>query len=75
MLLIPLVGCGAIAYRVWLPPVMFGFQPSSVGVAPASPTRSALLRVLNGVLIGQWKARRVGIAMQLVVIVGLLLAW
>src|SRR5690348_7489 len=45
MLLMPLVGPTAIAYTVWLPPPMFGFQPSSVGLAPESPTRRALLRV------------------------------
>ena len=51
-------------------------QPDQKGLMVATPVLAgALLRVLNGVLIGQWKARRVGIAMQLVVIVGLLLAW
>jgi MFS transporter, NNP family, nitrate/nitrite transporter len=35
----------------------------------------AVLRVVNGILVGQWNARRTGILMQLVVIVGLLAAW
>jgi NNP family nitrate/nitrite transporter-like MFS transporter len=35
----------------------------------------ALLRVVNGILVGQWKARRTGIVMQLVVILGLLATW
>ncbi len=33
------------------------------------------LRLLNGILVGQWGPRAVGIAMQLVVIAGLLIAW
>jgi NNP family nitrate/nitrite transporter-like MFS transporter len=35
----------------------------------------ALLRFFNGILVGQFKPRRVGLAMQLVVIAGLLAAW
>jgi NNP family nitrate/nitrite transporter-like MFS transporter len=35
----------------------------------------ALLRVLNGILVGQWKAWRIGLVMQLVVIAGLFAAW
>jgi NNP family nitrate/nitrite transporter-like MFS transporter len=35
----------------------------------------ALLRFLNGILVGQWKPRNVGLVMQLVVIAGLLTAW
>ncbi len=35
----------------------------------------ALLRFLNGILVGQWKPRSVGLVMQLVVIAGLLTAW
>jgi NNP family nitrate/nitrite transporter-like MFS transporter len=35
----------------------------------------ALLRFLNGILVGQYKPRRVGLFMQLVVIAGLLTAW
>ena len=33
------------------------------------------LRFVNGILVGQWGPRRTGIVMQLVVIVGLLVAW
>lgn len=33
------------------------------------------LRFVNGILVGQWKARRVGLVMQLVVIAGLIGAW
>lgn len=33
------------------------------------------LRFLNGILVGQWRPRAVGILMQLVVIAGLLTAW
>lgn len=33
------------------------------------------LRFLNGILVGQWRPRAVGIVMQLVVIAGLLTAW
>jgi len=51
-------------------------QPGQKGLMVATPVLvGALLRVLNGVLVGHWKARRVGIAMQLVVIAGLGLAW
>jgi NNP family nitrate/nitrite transporter-like MFS transporter len=35
----------------------------------------AALRFVNGILVGQWNARRTGIVMQLVVITGLLAAW
>lgn len=35
----------------------------------------ALLRVVNGILVGQWNARRTGIVMQIAVILGLLAAW
>jgi NNP family nitrate/nitrite transporter-like MFS transporter len=35
----------------------------------------ALLRVVNGILVGQWNARRTGIVMQIAVIAGLLAAW
>jgi NNP family nitrate/nitrite transporter-like MFS transporter len=35
----------------------------------------AALRFVNGILVGQWNARRTGIVMQLVVIAGLLTAW
>jgi NNP family nitrate/nitrite transporter-like MFS transporter len=46
------------------------------GLMVATPVLAgALLRVVNGILVGQWKARRAGIVMQLVVIAGLLAAW
>ncbi len=46
------------------------------GLMVATPVLAgAALRIVNGVLVGQWRARRVGIAMQLVVIAGLLAAW
>ena len=35
----------------------------------------ALLRIVNGVLVGQWKPWMTGIVMQLVVIAGLIAAW
>ncbi len=35
----------------------------------------ALLRIVNGILVGQWKPRLTGIVMQLVVIAGLACAW
>jgi NNP family nitrate/nitrite transporter-like MFS transporter len=35
----------------------------------------AALRFVNGILVGQWNARRTGIVMQFVVIAGLLTAW
>jgi MFS transporter, NNP family, nitrate/nitrite transporter len=35
----------------------------------------AVLRVVNGILVGQWKARVTAIVMQLVVILGLVAAW
>lgn len=35
----------------------------------------AALRVVNGILVGQWNARRTGILMQFVVIAGLITAW
>ncbi len=34
----------------------------------------ALLRIVNGILVSQWNARRTGLVMQLVVIAGLLAA-
>jgi len=46
------------------------------GLMVATPILAgALLRVVNGVLISHWKARRIGIVMQLVVIAGLLISW
>lgn len=46
------------------------------GLVVATPVLAgAVLRVLNGVLVGQWHARFTGIVMQLVVIAGLVAAW
>ncbi len=46
------------------------------GLMVATPVLAgALLRVLNGILVGQWNARRVGLAMQMIVIAGLIAAW
>ncbi|HEX3486439.1 MAG TPA: nitrate/nitrite transporter [Micropepsaceae bacterium] len=46
------------------------------GLMVATPVLAgAMLRVVNGVLVGQWQARLTGIVMQLLVIAGLLLAW
>jgi len=46
------------------------------GLMVATPILAgALLRVVNGVLISHWKARRIGIVMQFVVIAGLLISW
>lgn len=51
-------------------------DPGEKGLIVATPVLAgALLRIVNGVLVGQWNTRRTGIAMQLVVIVGLLAAW
>jgi NNP family nitrate/nitrite transporter-like MFS transporter len=51
-------------------------DPGEKGLMVATPVLAgALLRVVNGILVGQWNARRTGIAMQLVVIAGLLVAW
>ncbi|HWG07053.1 MAG TPA: nitrate/nitrite transporter, partial [Beijerinckiaceae bacterium] len=46
------------------------------GLMVATPVLvGAVLRVVNGILVGQWNARRTGILMQLVVIAGLGTAW
>src|SRR6185436_2059399 len=46
------------------------------GLMVATPVLAgAVLRILNGVLVGQWHARFTGIVMQIVVIAGLLAAW
>ncbi len=51
-------------------------SPGQQGLMVATPVLAgALLRIVNGVLVGQWLPRTTGIVMQLVVIAGLLLAW
>ena len=46
------------------------------GLIVATPVLiGAVLRIVNGILVGQWQARLTGIVMQLVVIAGLLIAW
>jgi len=46
------------------------------GLMVATPVLAgAALRVANGILVGQWGARRPAIVMQLVVIAGLIVAW
>jgi NNP family nitrate/nitrite transporter-like MFS transporter len=46
------------------------------GLMVATPVLAgAVLRVVNGVLVGQWQPRFTGIVMQLVVIASLLIAW
>jgi NNP family nitrate/nitrite transporter-like MFS transporter len=46
------------------------------GLMVATPVLAgAVLRIVNGILVGQWKARLTGIVMQLVVIAGLIAAW
>jgi NNP family nitrate/nitrite transporter-like MFS transporter len=51
-------------------------KPAQLGFMVAIPVLSgALLRVLNGFLVDQFKPRRVGIAMQIVVILALASAW
>jgi MFS transporter, NNP family, nitrate/nitrite transporter len=51
-------------------------NPGEKGLMVAVPVLAgAALRFVNGILVGQWKARRTGIVMQLVVIAGLLAAW
>ena len=51
-------------------------SPGQQGLVVATPVLAgAFLRILNGVLVGQWLPRRTGIVMQLVVILGLLTAW
>lgn len=73
-----------LSFAVWVllgPLAVFIAQdlhlgPGQKGLMVATPVLAgALLRVLNGVLVGQWNARRVGLAMQLVVIGGLAIAW
>ena len=51
-------------------------SPGDQGLMVATPVLAgALLRIVNGVLVGQWLPRLTGIVMQLVVIFGLLAAW
>jgi len=51
-------------------------NPGEKGLMVATPVLAgAGLRFVNGILVGQWKARRTGLVMQLVVIAGLLAAW
>jgi NNP family nitrate/nitrite transporter-like MFS transporter len=51
-------------------------KPAQLGFMVAIPVLSgALLRVLNGFLVDQFRPRRVGIAMQIVVILALASAW
>jgi NNP family nitrate/nitrite transporter-like MFS transporter len=73
-----------LSFAVWVllgPLAVFIAQdlhldPGEKGLMVATPVLAgAVLRIVNGVLVGRWRARRVGIAMQLVVIAGLLAAW
>ena len=51
-------------------------DPGQKGLMVATPILAgALLRMVNGILVGQWTARRTGLVMQLVVIASLLAAW
>jgi len=51
-------------------------NPGQKGLMVAVPVLAgALLRIVNGILVGQLQPRLTGIIMQLVVIVGLLAAW
>jgi len=51
-------------------------DPGQKGLMVAVPVLAgAVLRVVNGILVGQWKARLTGIVMQIVVILGLIAAW
>jgi NNP family nitrate/nitrite transporter-like MFS transporter len=53
-----------------------GLNAGQKGLMVAVPVLAgAGLRFLNGILVGQWKPRAVGLVMQLVVIGGLLAAW
>lgn len=73
-----------LSFAVWVllgPLAVFIAQdlhlnPGQKGLMVATPVLAgAFLRIVNGVLVGQWNARRTGIIMQLVVIAGLLAAW
>jgi NNP family nitrate/nitrite transporter-like MFS transporter len=53
-----------------------GLNAGQKGLMVAVPTLAgAGFRFLNGILVGQWKPRRIGLIMQLLVIAGLLIAW
>jgi len=53
-----------------------GLNAGEKGLMVAIPTLAgAGFRFLNGILVGQWKPRLVGLVMQLVVIAGLTAAW
>jgi MFS transporter, NNP family, nitrate/nitrite transporter len=73
-----------ISFAVWVllgPLAVFIAQDLNLnagqkGLMVALPVLAgAALRFVNGILVGQWNARRVGLFMQLVVISGLLAAW
>jgi len=82
-----LVACFAyfdLSFAVWVllgPLAIFIAQdlhlnPGEKGLMVATPVLAgAALRFVNGILVGQWKPRRTGIVMQLVVIAGLFAAW
>lgn len=82
-----LVACFAyfdLSFAIW---VMLGplavliahslnLNPGQTGLMVAVPVLAgAVLRVVNGILVGRWRARLTGIVMQLVVILGLVTAW
>ena len=53
-----------------------GLNAGEKGLMVAVPTLAgAGFRFLNGILVGQWKPRLIGLIMQLVVIAGLTTAW
>jgi NNP family nitrate/nitrite transporter-like MFS transporter len=73
-----------VSFAVWVllgPLAVFiaqdlGLNAGQKGLMVALPVLAgAALRIVNGILVGQWNARRVGLFMQVVVIAGLLAAW
>ncbi len=73
-----------LSFAVWVllgPLAVFiaqdlGLNAGQKGLMVALPVLAgAALRIVNGILVGQWNARRVGLFMQVVVIAGLLAAW
>lgn len=51
-------------------------NPGQKGLMVATPVLAgACLRILNGILVGQWQPRLTGIVMQTIVICGLIAAW